>query len=151
MVRILSDKELAAQIKRARRAGEEADRTEPRAVSAKYNPETRRIELELRDGCSFAFPVDVTQGLRGASDEELAEVEVLGRGSDLRWERLDADFTVPGLLMGRLGSARWMAEVLGRAGGSAKSAAKTRAARANGRKGGRPRSAKSAAKRTGKR
>jgi len=55
----------------------------------------------------------------------------------LHWEHLDADLSVPRLVMGIFGSGAWMRE-LGRKGGSASSAAKRKAARANGRKGGRP-------------
>ncbi len=65
-------------------------------------------------------------------------------GAALRWDGLDADFLVSGLIEGVLGSEAWMGQMareMGRRGGSARSEAKTRAARRNGRKGGRPRSA----------
>jgi succinylarginine dihydrolase len=74
-----------------------------------------------------------------ANDAALADVEILGQGHALRWPRLDADFTVPGLLMGVFGTRAWMASELARHAGRAKSSAKAAAARANGRKGGRPR------------
>ncbi len=131
------DQEILAQIEAARERGRIVDETEPRATEARYNRRTRRIEVELRDGCMFAFPAEIAQGLRGATPEQLAEVQVIGNGATLRWEELNADLTVPGLLAGRFGSARWMSE-LGRAGGRASSPAKAAAARANGRKGGRP-------------
>ncbi len=60
--------------------------------------------VDLTRGCVFAFPARALQGLTQASDAELAEVSVLGSGYGLHWEALDADFTVPGLLMGRFGS-----------------------------------------------
>lgn len=90
------------------------------------------------DGCLFAFPPEGAQVLRGATPRQLAAVEVEGGGFALRWEELDADLTVSGLLAGRFGSKRWMSE-LGRAGGRARSEKKARAVRANGMKGGRPR------------
>src|SRR6185436_2847470 len=99
---------------------------------------TRRIEIELKDGCLFAFPVADAQGLWDATDEQIATVEVADDGYALHWEELDVDFTVPGLLAGRLGSEVWMREHARRA-GSTKSEAKTAAARRNGLKGGRPR------------
>jgi hypothetical protein len=49
------------------------------------------------------------------------------------------DYSVPGLVAGIFGTARWMAARAGRAGSPAKAAA----ARANGAKGGRPRKAAS--------
>jgi hypothetical protein len=124
----------------ARQRGRIADETEPRAVSARYDRTSRRVIVELRNGCTFMFPADMGQGLRGASDEDLAEVEIMGNGFGLHWEKLDADLAVPSLMAGRFGSKAWMSE-LGRMGGKSKSAAKAAAARANGKKGGRPKKA----------
>jgi hypothetical protein len=138
MIRQLTDEDLDAAIRKAQAAGREAERTEPRARSARYNPRTGRIELELRNGCTFAFPVEKTQGLKGAPPKLLNEVEVIGDGYALRWETLDVDYTVPGLLAGRLGTKHWIASVLGASGGRSKSPAKVRASRENGRRGGRP-------------
>jgi hypothetical protein len=76
--------------------------------------------------------------LAQARDAELADIEILGSGHGLHWPALDADFTVPGLLMGVFGTRAWMASELARRAGQAKSPAKAAAARANGRKGGRP-------------
>ena len=84
--------------------GEEAAADEPRAKSAQYDAPSGRIIVDLTNGCTFAFPARALQGLADASDDELAEVEVLGSGYGLHWERLDADFTVPGLLMGVFGT-----------------------------------------------
>lgn len=133
----LSDAELDAQIEAARERSRIADETEPRAREAWYDAESERIFLELKDGCLFAFPAEITQGLSDASPEQRARVEIRGDGYALRWDELDVDYTVPGLLAGRFGTKRWMSE-LGRAGGKVTSEAKRRAARENGRKGGRP-------------
>jgi hypothetical protein len=134
----LGDEQLDREIEDARRQSRILDQREPRAVSARYNQRTRRIEVELADGCLFAFPVESAEGLQGASANQLRQIEIVGDGYALRWEELDADYTIAGLLAGRLGSRAWMREHARRA-GSAKSAAKARAARVNGRKGGRPR------------
>jgi uncharacterized protein DUF2442 len=130
----LTEEEYLAAVERGRIAAE----TEPRAVSARFNEETGRIEIELRNGCMFAFPAELGQGLRGAAPEQLAAVEVLPGGEGLHWEELDVDLGVPGLVAGVFGSKAWMRE-LGRAGGQVKSEAKARASRENGKKGGRPR------------
>jgi hypothetical protein len=108
---------------------------EPRAASARYDRRLDRVVVELTNGCTFAFPPRLAQGLEGASDEELSQVEVLGAGYGLHWEALDADFTVPGLLAGIFGTGAYMARRAGRA----TSPAKAEAARRNGSKGGRPR------------
>jgi hypothetical protein len=136
----ITERKLDAQIRRAVQAGRKAAKSEPRAKSARYDATSRQIVVQLTNGCTFMFPAKLGQGLRGASDEQLSEVEVLGRGSGLHWESLDADLSIPQLVMGIFGSKAWMTE-LARRGGSAKTAAKAAAARANGAKGGRPRKA----------
>ena len=113
--------------------------SEPRAVAARYEAATGRVTVDLTNGCVFAFPARALQGLEAACDEDLAQVEVLGSGYGLHWETLDADFTVPGLLMGLFGTRAWMAREQARKAGAARSPAKAAAARENGRKGGRPR------------
>ena len=113
--------------------------TEPQASSARYDRRTGRVVVELTNGCSFVFPPRALQGMAEASDAELARIEIMGLGYGLHWPALDADFTVPGLLMGIFGTRAWMASELARRAGQATSPAKAAAAQANGRKGGRPR------------
>ena len=124
------------QFKQAKQAGLVAI-NEPRAKSAKFSRARRQVVVELTNGCTFMFPVDMAQGLSGASDSELSAVEVLGSGFGLHWEKLDADLSIPALVVGLFGSKSWMQE-LARRGGAATSANKAAAARANGAKGGRP-------------
>jgi hypothetical protein len=109
----------------------------PHAVSARYDAVSGRVIVDLTNGATFAFPARLSQALKGATDEQLAEIEVLGSGYGLRWESLDADVAVPGLLNGIFGTAKWMAQKAGQTTSPAKAAA----ARANGAKGGRPRKA----------
>jgi hypothetical protein len=52
---------------------------------------------------------------------------------------LDADIYLPALLEGFLGSRRWMAAQMRKAGGKASTKAKAAASRRNGKLGGRPR------------
>lgn len=111
--------------------------TEPRAAKARYDRAKGRIVVDLTNGCTFAFPARVAQGLEAATDDQLAAVEILGNGYGLHWEALDMDISVPGLLVGIFGTKAYMAQLAGRA----KSPAKAAAARANGIKGGRPRKA----------
>lgn len=127
----LTHEEYEAAVER----GRIAEATEPRAKSARYDHKSGRMIVELTNGSTFAFPVSLVQHLRDASPQELAEVEVLGRGYGLHWESLNVDFSVPGLMSGIFGTRKYMAQLAGRA----KSPAKAAAARANGAKGGRPR------------
>ena len=75
--------------------------------------------------------------VRKASD--LSKIEITPTGLGLHWPRLDADLYLPALMEGVFGSRRWMARVMGKAGGRSTSSAKQSAARVNGRLGGRPR------------
>lgn len=107
---------------------------EPRAIAARYDTAADRIIVDLTNGATFAFPPALVEFLQDATPEQLAEVEVQGAGFGLHWETLDVDYTVPGLMNGIFGTARWMAARAGQA----KSSAKARASRENGKKGGRP-------------
>ncbi len=139
MPKALTAKEIDRAIDRAAVRDRQRALTEPSAARARYERRTGRVVVDLTNGCSFTFPARSLQGLQKASDAELAEVEILGAGYGLHWETLDADFTVPGLLMGGFGTRRWMASEMARLAGRTRSPAKAAAARANGRKGGRPR------------
>ena len=127
----ITDAQMDAAIERGQRVLE----TEPRAASVRYDPKLGRIVIELTNGCTFAFPPRLAQGLEAATDEQLAAVEILGLGYGLHWEALDVDLSIPGLLAGLFGTRAYMA----RRAGQATSPAKAAAARANGAKGGRPR------------
>ena len=124
-----------AEIDTALEQGRIAQQTEPRATSARYDTKNGRIIVDMTNGCTFAFPPRIAQGLETATDDELASVEILGAGYGLHWEALDTDFTVGGLLAEVFGTKAYMA----RRAGQATSSAKAAAARANGAKGGRPR------------
>jgi hypothetical protein len=126
-----------AEHEAAEQRGREVLASMPLAVSARYDARRRRVVLELNNGSMFAFPTEAVQGLHGASHADLADLEVWGEGYALRWDRLDVDFTVPGLLAGIFGTRSYMASVAGRTTSPAKAAA----ARENGKKGGRPRKA----------
>lgn len=124
-----------AAIDAALERGRVAHATGPRATEARYDRASGRVIVDLENGCTFAFPPRLAQGLEGATDDQLAAVEILGRGYGLHWEELDVDLSLPGLMAGIFGTAAWMASRAGQT----TSAAKAAAARANGAKGGRPR------------
>ena len=63
--------------------------------------EERMVFLELTDGRIVGFPSNRFQRLRDASSEQLAKVSLELNGYALRWEELDEDITVPGVVAGR--------------------------------------------------
>ena len=71
---------------------------EPAAVRAWA--EKRTIFVELTDGRIIGFPANRFKILSKASDEELKEVAIRLDGYALRWEILDEDITVPGIVAG---------------------------------------------------
>lgn len=72
--------------------------TEPVAIRAWS--EGRTIYIELHDGRYVEFPADRFRILSKASEEELAQVRLELDGFALRWEALDEDITVPGIVAG---------------------------------------------------
>lgn len=73
--------------------------TEPCAV--RVWAEGRMIFLELTDGRVVGFPADRFRILNEASDAMLSDVTLELNGYALRWENLDEDITVAGVVAGR--------------------------------------------------
>jgi hypothetical protein len=63
--------------------------------------EARIVYVELHDGRMVGFPADRFRILADASDEQLAKVHIELNGYALRWEELDEDLTVPGIVAGQ--------------------------------------------------
>jgi hypothetical protein len=129
----LTDDQIDAALER----GQTHRRREPRATKAWYAADSKRVIVELENDCTFGFPARLAQGLETATDEQLAEVAILGNGYGLHWQALDVDLSVPGLLAGVFGTRSYIA----RRAGLVVTPAKSAAARANGAKGGRPKKA----------
>ena len=62
--------------------------------------EKRMIFIELVDGRIVGFPADRFRILSKATDEQLQSVKLELNGYALRWEELDEDLTVPGIVAG---------------------------------------------------
>jgi len=71
---------------------------EPAAIRAWA--EKRTIYIELTDGRIIGFPAGRFKLLATASEEKLKEVTLRLNGYALRWESLDEDITVPGIIAG---------------------------------------------------
>ncbi|WP_317135206.1 DUF2442 domain-containing protein [Nguyenibacter vanlangensis] len=111
----------------------------PQATQARYIRSRRRLLVTLNNGVELTVPTDLIEGLKGATPADLSAIEITPLGTGLHWPNLDADVSVEGLMQGIFGSRKWMAQQMGRTGGSSRSVAKATAARENGKKGGRPR------------
>ena len=60
----------------------------------------RIIYIELTGGRIIGFPADRFKILANAPEEKLKEVTIRLNGFALRWESLDEDITVPGIVAG---------------------------------------------------
>lgn len=76
----------------------EKEAVEPAVIRAWA--EKRTIFIELTDGRIIGFPASRFPLLSQATDEELKEVTIRVNGFALRWEKLDEDITVPGIVAG---------------------------------------------------
>jgi hypothetical protein len=112
----------------------EADRTEPRAVSVTYEPKRALILVTLRGGYAFGFLPESVEGLQNATPKQLGAVRLSPSGDGLRWDDLDVDVSLTGLLSRALNLREWAPRIMGQV----RSEAKASAARRNGLKGGRP-------------
>lgn len=130
--------QILAQVPAARARDARERQAGRRATSACYDAARGRMVLELSNGFLFGFPIAAIPSLANATQQELEEVSVSPGGSGLRWDALDVDLSVPGVLLSSIGRAEKLTE-LARLAGQAKSPAKAAASRTNGAKGGRPR------------
>lgn len=73
--------------------------TEPIAINAWA--EKRMIYIELADGRVVGFPADRFHILSHATDKELQAVQIEVNGQALRWDNLDEDLTVSGIVAGK--------------------------------------------------
>jgi hypothetical protein len=65
--------------------------------------ENRYIYLKLKNNAEFRFPAANNKKLSTATDEQLANVELICDGTGLHWEELDEDLSISGILDGRFG------------------------------------------------
>lgn len=72
---------------------------EPAAVRAWVD--RRMVFVELTDGRIVGFPANRFARLKSATDEQLQALTLVLDGYALRWETLDEDITVPGIVAGR--------------------------------------------------
>lgn len=58
------------------------------------------IFIELTDSRIIGFPADRFKRLKEATNDQLKKVKLRLNGFALRWEEIDEDITVPGILAG---------------------------------------------------
>lgn len=104
----VDEAELDRQHAEAVERGKKKLREEPRATAVRYDEKQKRVIVDLNTGATYVFPPRLAQGLSDATDEELADVKILGHGFTLEWTKLDEHFSIKGLLSGIFGNKDWM-------------------------------------------
>ncbi len=127
-----------AEVQQAEQRLQQRLASTPHAVAARYDRRVSRIMVTLNSGLELAFSSHLVEGLAAARPADLAIIEITPTGLGLHWPTLGADLYLPAPLDGVFGSPRWMAGLLGRRGGLARTPVKASSVRANGRQGGRP-------------
>jgi Protein of unknown function (DUF3532). len=130
---VLDDEEFERQLLAARQRFTEEHAAGLHASSVRYDKRSRRFIFELSNGYLFGVPVATLPHLAEATPAQLAAIELTSSGASIRIPALDADYSVPALILALT------AREIGRRGGQVRSKAKSLAAKANGAKGGRPR------------
>ncbi len=66
------------------------------AVQVEFTPDQLRVDLS--DGRQIAAPLEWFPRLRDATAEQRSHWRLIGRGVGIRWDELDEDVSVAGLL-----------------------------------------------------
>ena len=99
----MSEAEFERQYVAATKRGEEELRTQPWAVSVKYDRRYSRLVVKLNKGTILTVPTSLVPELKGLKPDDLAKVSVLPPGFDLDWEHLDIQVSIAWLLTGMYG------------------------------------------------
>lgn len=78
------------------------------AVQASFDVRNRLLLLELKTGQRLAIPQEDIQDIHTANPADLTEVEILGPGTALHWEKLMEGAEVDALRRGLYGNEQWM-------------------------------------------
>jgi len=101
--------ELTTKQFEAAKARGEARLRGPRAERAHYDAGRGRVIVRLTTGVEIGFAPQDAENVQSAKRDDLSVIEVDALGLGIHFPRLDADFCVPALLEGTLGSKSWIA------------------------------------------
>lgn len=83
----------------------------PMASKAEFLPGARLLLVCLKSGQRMAFPVEDLEDIKGATDEQLSEIELLGPGIAIHFTKFGHGVYVPYLIEGAYGSDKWMQQL----------------------------------------
>lgn len=76
------------------------DPVRPSPVAVRAWVDHRVVHVALQDDRVISFPDFKFSRLKSASDQDLAQVRVRAQGSALRWDAIDEDISVEGIVLG---------------------------------------------------
>jgi hypothetical protein len=94
-----------AQIDAAIERGKAVDK-HPRVCYAKYEPSVDAFSLVLSKGQRFFIPRENLEGLEGATEAQLSQIEIYS-GLSLAWPQLDVDHYFPYILKDHGNPENW--------------------------------------------
>ncbi len=102
--KVAIDAEVEAAMARVRSESGNA----PSAVAAKYVAGYDIYIVSFNDTSRMVLQREKLQGLQAATKQQLANVQIAGRGNGLHWPDLDVDLYIPALRKGVYGNKHWM-------------------------------------------
>jgi hypothetical protein len=105
-----------AEIDLAIKHAKQYEKFDRKVMKVGFSKSADQLRLVLNDGVICTIPRRLIQGLAGARKKDLKPIQILGGGTGLLWPILDVSHSVPALLTGVYGSARWVKELSTRLG-----------------------------------
>ncbi|HAC62170.1 MAG TPA: DUF2442 domain-containing protein [Cyanothece sp. UBA12306] len=100
----LTDQQIENQIDQAIANQSKINETEPKANKVLFNQGT--ITIYFINGSLFSFSPKSVDAIANLSPNILATVELTPSGKGLRWDQVDIDLSIQGLLLGKFGSKK---------------------------------------------
>jgi hypothetical protein len=112
MAQPLTEENLDAEVDAAlERAMNENEQDGPRIVEATFHRDLNLFVLKISNGQRLLLPREDLQFVADATPEQAADFTIAPRGEHIWWTVLDEGFRLEGLLEGRTGNAKWMAQL----------------------------------------
>ena len=98
----LTDQQIENQIDKAIANQTKIDEVEPKANKVLFDQET--LTIYFTNGSLFSFSPKLVDAIANLSSDILGTVELTPSGKGLRWDKVDIDLSIQGLLLGKFGS-----------------------------------------------
>lgn len=104
----MKNKDFEDQLAAATRRGLESSVSHVHATSVHYDGACDSLVLRLRGGMTLMIPAQLLEGVAHQPRDLINDVQLTADGAALRFDRLDADFSIQDIAAGSFGSRKWM-------------------------------------------